>query len=381
MKIGIDIRLIGKKQTGSEAVFYNLTKNLALLDKKDEYLLFTDNTSPVFLEKIKQDLKIENKANFKIIALKTSNKFSWNFWTLPLYLYKFPVDIYLTQYITPFFVLRKIKIITIIHDISFCVFPQLIKMSDLFFLRTLIPLAIHRADRVIGVSHFTRDEIIKYYHTDQKKVDYIHNAVANDFLEQKYTSGELKIIKEKYHLPEEFILYLGTLQPRKNIPVLVEAFAKIKHQLPGVALVLAGGKNHNYDINIDRTVARYALNKNEVFFPGFIAEEDKKALMGLASCFCFPSLYEGFGIPILEALNCNVPCVISKIPPHLEVARNAALFFAPRDVLDLSEKLLQVFSNKDLRAELLMKEKEQVRAFSWQKTTKKILRIFKETLD
>ena len=380
MKIGIDIRLIGKKQTGSEAVFFNLTKNLALIDQENKYFLFTDIASQETLIKIKQDLGIENKPNFQIISLPSKNKFSWNFWTLPNYLRKNPLDIYLTQYITPFFVSRKIKIITIIHDISFRVFPKLIKLSDLFFLRILIPLALRRADKIIGVSKFTHDEIIKYYHTNSKKVDYIYNAVADDFLAKTYSKKELLSIQERYNLPDKFILYLGTLQPRKNIPTLIKAYANIKNQLPDVSLVLAGGRNHNYDLNIDREIEKSALKETEVIFTGFVAEEDKKALMTLASCFCFPSLYEGFGIPILEAFSCNVPCVVSNIPPHIEVAREAALFFAPKDSNELSEKIVQIFTQENLRDNLLKKESEQFSQFSWQKTAPKMLRIFKETL-
>ena len=379
MQIGIDIRLIGKKQTGSEAVFFNLVKNLALLDGKNDYQLFTDITEQGVLEKIKSDLGIENKANFEIISLATANKFSWNFWTLPNYLRAHPIDLYLTQYITPFFVPKKIKILTIIHDISFCAFPQMIKVSDLFFLRTLIPLAIRRADKVIGVSRFTRDEILRHYHPDPKKVDYIYNAVADDFLRQTFSREKLEKVRKKYNLPEKFILYLGTLQPRKNVPVLIEAYAQIKEQLPDMKLVLAGGKGHNYDQKIDATIRRNDLKKEEVFFPGFIAEEDKKAVMLLADSFCFPSLYEGFGIPILEAFACEVPCVVSEIPPHFEVAKDAALFFAPNDAKALAEKLRRISLETDLRAELLKKEKEQLGAFSWQKTTQKMLRIFEET--
>ncbi|MFZ2226639.1 MAG: glycosyltransferase family 1 protein [Candidatus Moraniibacteriota bacterium] len=378
MQIGIDIRLIGKKQTGSEAVFFNLVKNLALIDSKNNYQLFTDITEQGVLEKIKSDLGIENKTNFEIIPLETKNKFSWNFWTLPAYLRAHPVELYLTQYITPFFVPKKIKILTIIHDISFCAFPQMIKFSDLFFLRTLIPLAIRRADKVIGVSRFTRDEILRHYEPSSKKVDYIYNAVADDFLRQTFSREKLEKIRKKYNLPEKFILYLGTLQPRKNIPVLIEAYAQIKDQLPGMKLVLAGGKGHNYDRQIDAMIRRCKLENGAVFFPGFITEPDKKAVMLLADSFCFPSLYEGFGIPILEAFACNVPCVVSEIPPHFEVAKDAALFFAPNDARALAEKLGRISLETDLRTELLRKEKEQLGTFSWQKTTQKMLRIFEE---
>jgi len=376
MQIGIDIRLIGKKQTGSEAVFFNLVKNLALIDSENNYQLFTDITDQETLVKIKSDLGIENKTNFEIISLETKNKFSWNFWTLPKYLRAHPIDLYLTQYITPFFVPKKIKILTIIHDVSFRVFPQLIKFSDLFFLRTLIPLAMKRADKIIAVSEFTQNEIIKYYKVNPNKVDYIYNAVADDFLRQTFLQNELDAIEEKYNLPKKFILYLGTLQPRKNVPVLIEAYAKIKSQLPGVKLVLAGGKGHNYDPGIDAMIQACKLSTDEVIFPGFISEEDKKAVMLLADLFCFPSLYEGFGIPILEAFSANLPVIVSHIPSHQEVVGDAALFFDPKNVDDLAEKLLKLTTDENLKKQLLTREWVRLALFSWKKTAKKMVKIF-----
>jgi len=377
MQIGIDIRNIGKKRTGDEVVFFNLVKNLALIDSENNYQLFTDITDQETLAKIKSDLGIENKTNFEIISLETKNKFSWNFWTLPKYLRANPIDLYLTQYITPFFVPKKIKILTIIHDVSFRIFPQLIKFSDLFFLRTLIPLAMKRADKIIAVSEFTQNEIIKYYKVDPKKVDYIYNAVADDFLSQTFSQGELEAIRQKYNLPQKFILYLGTLQPRKNIPVLIEAYAKIKNQLPGVKLVLAGGKGHNYDPGIDAMIQVCKLNTDEVIFPGFILEEDKKAVMFLADSFCFPSLYEGFGIPILEAFSANLPVIVSHIPPHQEVAGDATLFFDPKNVDDLAEKILKLTTDENSKKQLLAREPVRLALFSWEKTAKKMVGIFK----
>ena len=192
MRIGIDIRLIGKKRTGDEVVFFNLVKNFARIDSKNNYHLFTDVTDRETLEAIKQLLGIERKENFKIVALKPPNRFAWNFWTLPNYLRKNPVDIYHTQYITPWFVPRHTKIITIIHDISFNLFPQFIKKSDLFFLKTLIPISLRRADKIIGVSQFTRDEIIKYYKTNPEKVECVYNSIADDFSNGAEISEEEK---------------------------------------------------------------------------------------------------------------------------------------------------------------------------------------------
>ncbi|MFA6160109.1 MAG: glycosyltransferase family 1 protein [Parcubacteria group bacterium] len=383
MKIGIDIRLIGKKQTGSEAVFFNLSKNLAKIDSENEYKLFTDITDKNILEKIKKDLEITSKNNFEIISLPTRNKFSWNFWTLPRYLRKKPVDVYLTQYITPWFVPKKVKIITIIHDISFEFFPQFIKFWDLLFLKSLIPKSLKRADEIIAVSKFTQDEIIKYYKIDPKKVDWFHNAVSEDFLVQDISEEKIKAIKKKYNLPDRYILYIGTLQPRKNIPALIEAFIllkvelNLKLKLNSLKLVIAGGKGHNYDKLIDEVVRRNNLAE-DVFFPGYIDEEDKAGILKGADVFVFPSFYEGFGLPILEAMSLGVPTIVSDIPPHREIVGSTALFFKPEIPGELTQKIKEIVSNDLTRDSLSKNGKLQAEKFSWQKTAQKLLDIFVE---
>ncbi|MDR3582783.1 MAG: glycosyltransferase family 1 protein [Candidatus Pacebacteria bacterium] len=377
MIIGIDIRNIGKKRTGDEAVFFNLVKNLAAIDDKNEYHLFTDIANTPILHNIGVELGLTEKDNFKIITLPTANKFSWNFWTLPKYLRKNPVDIYLTQYITPWFVPKKIKIVTIIHDVSFKVYKQFIKKSDLFFLNCLIPRSIKRADKVVGVSKFTRNEIIKYYKTDPAKVDFIYNAVADDFSAEDTSEEKIKSVKEKYHLPEKYILYIGTLQPRKNISTLVEAFALLKMggKFDSLKLVIAGGKGHNYDKKIDTAVANNKLEQ-DVIFPGFVAEEDKAALMAAADIFCFPSFYEGFGIPILEAMSVGTPVAASDIAPHREIADEAALFFNPDVAGEITQKLTEILKNNTLHNNLTIKGHAQVPKFSWRQTAEKMLNIF-----
>ncbi len=274
MKIGIDIRNIGKKRTGDEVVFFNLTKNLASIDSVNEYKLFTDITDQKTLEKIAYNLELAEKNNFEIISLKTAGRFSWNFWSVQKYLRKNPVDIYLTQYITPLFVPKKIKIMTIIHDISFNFYPKFIKKSDLFFLKILIPISLLRANKIIGVSKFTCDEIIKFYKINPEKIDWIHNAVSEDFLKQDTSREKIEAVRKKYDLPEKFILYLGTLQPRKNILSLLEGYNLARTEIGDTKLVIAGGKGHNYDKNIEKYIRQYDLEK-DIFMPGYISEEDK----------------------------------------------------------------------------------------------------------
>lgn len=380
MKIGIDIRLIGKKRTGDEVVIFNLVREMAKLESDHEFKLFTDVLDKETLDEIFKQLGIENKSNFEIISLSTPNRFAWNFWTLPKYLKQNPVDVYHTQYITPWFVSKKIKIVTIIHDISFNFFPKFIKFSDLFFLKTLIPISIKRADKIIGVSKFTADEIIKYYKTPEDKVDWIHNSISKEFAGNEVFNEELDKVREKYKLPEKFILYIGTLQPRKNLPMLLEAYAKIKNDLSGMKIVIGGNKKaHNYDLRIDQVIERSGLN-NDVFFPGFVDEKDKPAIFRLASVFAFPSLYEGFGIPPLEAMSQGVPVICSDIPSLKEIAGSGALYFDVKSLDDFSKKLYDISMDLSLRKELIRAGNERVSFFSWEKSAAKMLAIYENLL-
>lgn len=381
LKIGIDIRLIGKKRTGDEAVVFNLVKNLAKIDTQHQFELFTDVADSGLLSEIAMMLEISENKNFKIISLKTQNRFSWNFWTLPRYLRKNPVDVYHTQYITPFFVPKRIKILTIVHDISFNFFGHLIKFSDLFFLKVLLPLSLKRADKIVGVSEFTKNEIIKYYGINEEKVAWIYNAIGEEFLSETISREQMMRVRDEYGLPKKFILYLGTLQPRKNIPHLILAFSRIKDRIDGIKLVICGsleGRNSDKE-KILESINNLGIS-NDVILPGFIEDEDKVAIFAQSHAFVFPSLYEGFGIPPLESMSQEVPVLCSDIASLKEVASDGALFFEVGNLDDFSKKLYDICMNSDLRSELIRLGKQRVGFFSWEKSTSKILAIYEEMM-
>lgn len=376
MQIGIDIRNIGKKRTGDEVVFFNLVKNLAGIDNFNQYLLFTDITDSLILRSIRENLGIEDKNNFKIVSLKCPNKFVWNAWTLSKYLRQNPVDIYHTQYILPFFVPRKIKLVTTIHDISFNFYPQYIKWPDLLFLKILIPWSLKRADKIAAVSEFTRNEIIKYYRINAEKVEVVYNSIGDNFSINNYTAEELAAVRKKYNLPEKFILCIGTMQPRKNLPQLIEAYTRIKNRLPQVKLMIAGKRGHNYDKKIDEAVSEHNLSQ-DVLFPGFIDESDKPLLFYLSHIFVMPSLYEGFGIPILEAMSQGVPVIASNIPGLKEVANEATLFFRPGDLANLEKILYNTCIDENLRNKFISLGFARLKFFSWKKSAGKMLEIYR----
>jgi len=375
MKIGIDIRNIGKQKTGSEVVVLELTKNLLEIDKENEYFLFTDTADKKVLQNIWEKLKLADKKNVQIISLKAANKFAWAGWAMPKYMWRNDLDVFHTEYILPFFIPKRIKVITHIHDVSFKVYQQFILKRDLFFLNLLIPRSIKRSDKIVAVSQFTKDEILKYYKTDASKIEVVFNSI--NISQTEITEEKKQAVREKYSLPEKFILYIGTLQPRKNVPALIEAYAKIKNKIPEIKLVIAGNKQaHNFDKKIDEVILENNFDEKDILFAGFIDVDDKTAFYQMAEVFAFPSFYEGFGIPILEAMSQGAATLASDIPPHKEVAGEAAEYFNPRDIDILSEKLYNMCVNQERRKELIELGLARVKAFSWKDSAQKMLDIF-----
>jgi glycosyltransferase involved in cell wall biosynthesis len=272
-----------------------------------------------------------------------------------------------------------VKLVLTIHDISFNFFPQFIKKSDLFFLKTLIPRSLKMAAKIIAVSDFTKSEVEKYYKIPNKKIAAIHNGVDFELFNQFVSHEKSEEVRKKYNLPEKFIFYIGTLQPRKNIPVLVEALNILheKYSLNNIKLVIAGNrKAHNFDPKIDEATKKYNLEIC-VIFPGWIDEEDKPALYKLASCFVFPSLYEGFGIPIVEAMAAGTPVVSSDKSCLPEIGKNGTIYANPNNPEEFAKKIHEILSDENLRNNFVKKGKEAAKGYTWQKNAERILEVYR----
>lgn len=372
----IDIRLLGKKRTGDEAVFFNLTKELLALDQEHEYWLLTDEKDPSLLLQLQNRLGCVDQKNVRIVSLSGKNRFLWNLVTLPWFLFRHRVDAYHTQYILPLCIPKRTRVLLHIHDVSFKAYPELIGWKDRFFLALLIPRSLRRASRILVPSQFTKDEIRRYYGTAEEKIVVIPNAVSDVFLT---TSVEETALQEKYSLPKRFILFVGTLQPRKNIPLLIRAFAEVTKRIPDIELVIVGNRQgHHFDSAIDSVIEELDLSM-KVHFPGYIAEEDLPGVMRCASLFVFPSFYEGFGIPLLEAMSQNVPVACSDIPCLREVAGDAAQYFDPMSVASCQEKLYTLLIQKELRESVVALGKSRSSFFLWKKSATLLSRVY-ETL-
>lgn len=373
----IDIRLLGKRRTGDEAVFFNLTKELLALDTENEYLLLTDEQDPQELAVIQGRLGCIGQKNVRFVSLFGKNRFVWNLLTLPWFLLRHRVDVYHTQYILPFFVPARVKVVNHIHDVSFRVFPELIGWRDRLFLTLLIPRSLRRADRIVVPSQFTKDELIRHFGIPPLRIALIPNALGEDFAVEAGTY-DVEALRKKYGLPQRFILCVGTLQPRKNLPFLIRTFAAVRKRLPDVSLVLVGNRaGHHTDTGIDAAIAELALGE-AVVFPGYIEQGDLPKVIRAATVFAFPSLYEGFGIPLLEAMSQGVPVAASDIPCLREVGGTAVLYFDPRSLASCEEKLYTLLTDMEQRANGISRGKDRVSLFSWRKSAEALARVYTE---
>ncbi len=368
--VGIDIRLIGKQRTGDEVVFFNLTRALLQEGKGQFYFhLFTHEKEETKLIELRAQLECLGREDVKFVSVPLGrNRFLWNMLALPLQLFRQPVDIYHTQYIAPLFLPSRVKLVTHIHDVSFAAHPEWIAPRDRFFLNLLIPRSLRRSDKIIAPSQFTKNEIETYYPYTHGKVSIIPNAVGREWM-NPVSAEEVQKVQKEYGLPERYIIASGTMQPRKNIPLLVEAWANRPAGLHDVGLVLTGNRfGHHVDARLhDPKVIE------EIVFPGYVDLDTLRVLVRGASVSVFSSLYEGFGIPLLEAFASRVPVLASRIAPFQEVGGGGFLPFDPLNIDEMKKNLYSLLIDRDVQQRLIQAGEERLRLFSWEKSAELLL--------
>jgi len=386
MRIGIDIRAIGYQRTGDETYTLQLVKSLAKIDTKNQYFLYTDVIDVDKLKNIKQLLSIPNK-NFRVIAVSPVSKVFWTLYSLPKRAKKDKLDILHVQYITPPYLSKNIKLITTIHDISFARFPEFINKKDLFLLRLLIKKSLKRADKIIAISKFTRDEIADVYNISKNKVAVIYNGgVAEEFNENITEQNVLKF-RVKYDIIKPYLLNLGTLQPRKNITFLIKSFVALKikyannNNVKELALVIRGKRGgHNYDKGIDKILKvikdKYPSIHKQIKFVGYISNEETPLIFKGATAFCFTSMYEGFGLPLLESMAVETAVIANGSSCFPEIINDAGMIYKTGDSNSWVNRVRELISNKELQKELASKGRERVEFFSWSKSARQTVELY-----
>ncbi len=258
-----------------------------------------------------------------------------------------------------------------IHDAATLDSPEWFNKQFSSFYRLLLPKLINRVRKVITVSEFSKSRLLEHCRVPASKIAVIHNAVDSRF--SPATQQASLTLRKKYSIKSDFILALGSIDPRKNLGRLVSAWKTIEHQMTDVALIVAGGRG-----SLFAELSELDYSADRVKFLGYVPEDDLVPLYSSALAFIYPSLYEGFGLPPLEAMACGTPVITSNVASLPEVVGDSALLVDPFNVDSIAEGILKLVSSSDLRRQLQASGRDRVSRFSWNETAEQTWRVLQD---
>lgn len=375
MKIGIDIRtLMDAQYSGVSEYSLNLIKTLINIDSKNQYKLFYNSFSDI-------DARMPTFEGAKIVKTNYPNKiFNYamqNFFAYPKLDKLLDIDIFFAPHINFISFGSNCKKILTIHDLSYLRYPNCFSLRKNFWHHFLnVKKMVKQFDHIVAISENTKNDIIELLGVPERKIEVIYSGLSKEYCPVKGEDKEMEKVRQKYDLPEAFLFYLGTIEPRKNVLAIIKAFETYLDESGNrkLNLVLAGANGwQNRDIFKYLSISKYQYR---IKYLGYIEATEKKYFYNLTKAFIFPSLYEGFGFPPLEAMACGTPVLTSNISSLPEVVSEAALLVDPTNIAEISEGISQILDNNDLRQDLVIKGLHQSRKFSWINTAQNYLRLY-----
>lgn len=362
MNVIIDARMVDEHLHGIARYAYEIIKGVSKEDNINIKLLVNN-------------LKISNKIfakfqNIEFIVMKSKFLSIGEQFELPSIINKYKDD---TIFHSPSFVSSpfiKIPMVMTIHDLNHLRFPEYYSWFHKYYYKYIVKNSALRCKRIITVSNFSENEIIDWIKFDKNKVVVTYNGVDKNFrvIEDKI---ELNRVKKKYDLPDKFVLYIGNLKPHKNVETLIDSMRFIDN----IKLIINGKKNES----LGKHIAEYKLN-DKIQFIGYVDEKDLPIIYNLATVFVFPSLYEGFGLPPLEAMACGCPTIVANTSSLPEVVGKSAILINPHNENDISEKIKNITESVFNESSLINLGFLNVQKFKWTETVKKTIMIYKESL-
>lgn len=350
---------------GTRVYLLELLRRFGKLDVSDDFTLYHKNSfNPL--------LTPPSFPNYKTPSLPfpkawMQTRFAWEMFQTR------PDKLFLPIQAAPFFLPRNIEVTATIHDLAWKRYPETFSLRDRWKLDFMLETVLKRAHKLIAVSHSTKRDLLEFFPTlSASKIKVIHHGFGMDLLSTRLSETELSEKLKNYKLqPKNYLLYVGALQPRKNLVRLIQAFDNIKPTCPEAKLVLAGEAAWLATSILE--AREKSPHREDIILTGRVSFQDLRVLYQGARVFTFPSLYEGFGIPVLEALASRVPVMTANNSSLPEVAGKAALYCAAENVNDITEKMKQLWQDESLRIRLIQEGTEQLKQFSWDKCAQETL--------
>lgn len=384
MVVGIDLRpLVSVKRSGVEEYLINLLEEILELDRKNSYLLFINSyrrpSLPPSLTKERENVEIvQTKVPNKLLnlSLKLLKYPKLDHWLKAHSVLKKKVDLFFEPNILFNSFSDEVGLVVVFHDLSFEHFPEFLNWKRKLWHRVINPALIaEEAKKIIAVSNFTRTDLLETYKLDAEKTLTIHSGLSRKGINVDKT--KLLEVKRKYRLPENYFLCFGTLEPRKNLKTLIEAYLWLKNST--VKLVVAGAAG--WKVAEALGYPKEFLQRKGIFFPGYIEPIDKDLLYTGAKFFVFPSFFEGFGFPLLEAAQNETPIIAAANSSIFEVIGRGALLVDPYNVFEMRQALAKMLNSADLRTKLKARAKKAIDRFEVETTALKTIKMFNKIYD
>ena len=371
MRIAIDAHSVGSQLAGNETYAVNLIEALAAVDQSNQYTLYVTRQSAI-------DRFANRWPNFNVKRTVPHTPLVRIPVTLSAELRRNPVDVLHVQYTAP--PLAPCPVVVTIHDLSFEHLPETFNRRSRAQLRLTVRRTARKAAQILTLSEFSRRDIVDTYRIAPDRVS-VTPAAAPSHFKPIEDETELRKIREIYGIERDYILSVSSIQPRKNLIRLIEAYSCLRGlrpegKLPQLILV---GKRGWLDNETFRAAQRHSAN-NDIAFTGYVAEKDLPALYSGATCFVYPSFFEGFGLPVLEAMQCGAPVIAGNRTSIPEVVGKAGLLFDPFDTNSLVQALTRMLDDSEYRAALRIQGLERAGEFDWKQTARMTLQAYQKAV-
>lgn len=372
MNIAIDGRTLKGPLSGVGYYVKNLSRALISIDKINRYFFLTNEKELSFLK----DLTIHRNPDLIRTLISTENHIVGDLWEntiLPLRITG-KIDVFHgLAFLTPL-LKRGYRTITTVYDLISFLFPDNFPFKYSLYIRNLLKLVVKKVDKIIAVSNNTKGDLMGILKVPEEKIEVVYGAADERF----YPISDREVlerIRRKYGIDKNVILFVGNLELRKNVPKIFEAYHILKDKIgKDYEIVICGDKKWAFD-HIKDSVERFGI-KDKVIFTGYVPEEDMVVLYNIANLFVFPSLYEGFGLPVLEAMKCGIPTVVSDRSSMPEVVSDASMLVNPEDSNEVADAIYRLITDPTLREEKIKAGILRAKEFTWEKSAVKMIKIY-----